>query len=413
MFLVVIGIIAVVFIIDKLPVATVTMAGAIACGLLGLIKYPDVFSGLAGTAAVLLMSMMIVGSSLFYTGLAERLSLAFLKITGTTEAGVIVAVMSLAALFSSICNNVGVVVTLMPIVLDMCKKTKISPSKLMFPLAFGAAVGGAITLVGTASSVTCNGILEKTMNKSLGFLDFAYVGIPLTVLSTIYMGTLGRKLLPDYDINLDDIPEVDRSNVSTKKMWISGIILIIVVLAMAFSPKGMPLYMISSIGALVLILTGCISEKQAFSSISWSTIAIAGGMIAVSGAVTKTGGGKLIADAVVNFLGTGASPYLITGVLLFVVTVMTQFLSNVSTAALMTPIALFIAQGIGANPVSMAMVVALGANASYLTPVGNQAFTVVCEPGHYKFMDYVKIGMPVCIINFIISLVIVPLVWPF
>lgn len=411
--LVIIGIVAVVFIIDRLPVAVVTMAGAIACGLLGLIKFPDVFSGLAGTAAVLLMSMMIVGSSLFYTGLAEEISKYFLKITGTTETGIILSVMLLSALFSSICNNVGVVVTLLPIVLNMCKTRKISPSRLLLPLAFGSAVGGAMTLVGTASSVTCNGILEKTINQSLGFLDFAYVGVPLTIFAIIYMITLGKKLLPNYDIDFDEIKDVDRSSVSVKKMWISGIILICVVLAMALKPKGMPLYMISSIGALILILTGCISEKQAYSSISWSTIAIAGGMIAISGAVTKTGGGKIIADYVVNLLGRDASPYMITAVLLLVVTIMTQFLSNVSTAALMTPIAIFIAEGIGVNPVSMAMVVALGANASYMTPVGNQAFTVVYEPGHYKFMDYVKIGLPVVIINFIIAVVIVPIVWPF
>lgn len=196
-------------------------------------------------------------------------------------------------------------------------------------------------------------------------------------------------------------------------MIISGIVLICVVLGMAFNPGGIPLYMISSIGALVVILTGCITEKQAYASISWPVIVIAGGMIAVSNAVSKSGGGDMIANFVVEVLGKNSSPYLITAVLLLVVTVMTQFLSNVSTAALMTPIAVFIAQGIGVNPVTMAMIVAIGANASFMTPVGTQSLTTICDPGHYKFRDYVKVGTPVVLINFLIGLVLIPLIWPF
>lgn len=145
--LVIILIIAVVFLTDRLPVAVVTMAGAIICGVLGLIDYPSVFSGLAGTTSILLMSMMIVGSSLFHTGLADRISRAFLKVTGTTETGIMLSVMVLSALMSSICNNVGVVVTLMPIVMGICKRSKLSPSRLLMPLGYGSAVGGAITLV--------------------------------------------------------------------------------------------------------------------------------------------------------------------------------------------------------------------------------------------------------------------------
>ena len=411
--LIIILIIAVVFLTDRLPVAVVTMAGAIICGVLGLIDYPSVFSGLAGTTSILLMSMMIVGSSLFHTGLADRISRAFLKVTGTTETGIMLSVMVLSALMSSICNNVGVVVTLMPIVMGICKRSKLSPSRLLMPLGYGSAVGGAITLVGTASSVTCNGVLEGLGLPSLGFLDFAWVGIPLTVLTILYMLTLGKKLIPNYEINLDEIQEAGETEADRGKMIISGIVLICVVLGMAFNPGGIPLYMISSIGALVVILTGCITEKQAYASISWPVIVRAGGMIAVSNAVSKSGGGDMIANFVVEVLGKNSSPYLITAVLLLVVTVMTQFLSNVSTAALMTPIAVFIAQGIGVNPVTMAMIVAIGANASFMTPVGTQSLTTICDPGHYKFRDYVKVGTPVVLINFLIGLVLIPLIWPF
>ena len=87
--LVVLCVLAVVLIWDKFPIAMVAMTGALVCGLLGLIKYPDIFIGFGGTSTMLLISMMIVGSSLFHTGLATKISFMFLKFTGKSENGLI------------------------------------------------------------------------------------------------------------------------------------------------------------------------------------------------------------------------------------------------------------------------------------------------------------------------------------
>ena len=170
MSLILMVILGVILLSNKLPVATVSMAGALVCGMLGFIKFPAVFSGLAGTAAVLLMSMMVIGGSLFHSGLAEKMSNAFLKVTGTTERGMIISIMSLSALLSAFCNNVGVVATLYPIVMDMCKRTRTSPSRLLMPLGYGSAVGGIITLVGTSTSVITSTALEATHGKSSPYL---------------------------------------------------------------------------------------------------------------------------------------------------------------------------------------------------------------------------------------------------
>lgn len=409
--LVVLCVLAVVLVWDKFPIAMVAMTGALVCGLLGLIKYPDIFIGFGGTSTMLLISMMIVGSSLFHTGLATKISFMFLKFTGKSENGLIITVMTLGALLSSICNNIGVVMTLMPIVLSMCKTSKISPSRLLMPMSYGAAVGAILTLVGTVTSVIASGVLNQMTGKTLGFLELAWVGVPLTILSIVYMVTIGKKLLPDYDIDMSEIEVVDEKDVNVPKMWISGIVLIAVVIGMAFAPKSFPLYMISSIGALVLILTGCISEKQAYNSISWTTVVICGAMLAISGAVSKTGGAKLIADLVVNIVGNNANPYVITAVFFLVVMVLTQFLSNISTMALMAPIAISIAQSVNVSPLAMAVVVAVGVNAAFLTPVGTQSLTVIAAPGHYKFKDFFKVGLPIAIINFVLVMIIVPLVW--
>jgi anion transporter len=413
--LIIVALLAIAYALDKLPAAVVAITAAILCASLKMIPYAGAFASLAGTAAVLLMSMMIVGGALFHTGLAARIARAFLKLTGTSERGVMVAIMLVAALLSSVLNNVGVVVTLMPIVLKMCQDAKISPSRGLMPLAYGAGVGGAITLVGTASTVTANGLLEAAKIPSINFIELAWIGIPLTVLSIVYMAVWGRKLIPDTGSSFEGLAVYNEKDDSQKsgKQVICGIIFVIILICMAWQPFKLPLYFISSVGALILVLTGCISEKEAYATIDWPTIVICGAMIAVGNAVTATGGGKLIANWVVSVLGSDASPYLITAVLVIVVTVMTQFLSNVSTATLMTPIAIAIASGIGCNAKTLGIIVALAANGSFLTPVGAQAFTVVYEPGKFKFADFTKVGLPIVLINTILAIVLVPIIWPF
>lgn len=413
--LVLVAVLAVAYAVDKVPAAVVAITAAMVCAMLHMIKFAGAFSGLAGSAAVLLMSMMIVGGALFHTGLAARIATAFLKLTGTTETGIMVAVMAVAALLSSVLNNVGVVVTLMPIVLKMCKDANVPISRGLMPLSYGAAVGGIITLIGAASTVTANGLLEASGVESVNFLELGFIGVPLTILGIIYMATIGKKLIPVTPASFEGLDIYDESKVNNDntKQIICSIVFAILLICMAKPPFGFPLYFISSLGALVLVLTGCISEKDAYKSIDWPTIVICGAMIAVGNAVSNTGGSKLIANWVVSTLGAHPSPYFVTALVLLVVTIMTQFLSNVSTATLMTPIAIAIASGIGVNPKTVGIVVIIAANASFLTPVGAQAFTVIYPIGKYKFLDFFKVGLPLAIINTILAIALVPMIWPF
>ena len=414
--LILVLLLAIAYAVDKIPAAVTAITAAIICACLKYIPYAGAFSDLAGTAAVLLMSMMIIGGAMFRTGLASTIARWFLKLTGTSERGIMLAAMVIGALLSSVLNNVGVVVTLMPIVLKMCKDAKVSPSRGLMPLAYGAAVGGIITLVGAASTVTGNGIIEAAGVEPINFIELAWIGIPLTVLSVLYIFFFGQKVIPDYGFDftgLDIYSEEDSANANNTKQIICAVIFLIVIICMAKQPFGLPLYFISSIGALILVLTGCLTEKEAYASIDWPTIVICGAMVAVGNAVTKTGGSELIGNWVVNVLGENASPYLITAVILFVVTIATQFLSNVSTTTLMTPIAMAIASGIGCNAKTLGIIVVIAANASLLTPVGAQAFTVIYGPGKYKFLDFLKVGLPMVIINTILAIFLVPMIWAF
>ena len=183
---------------------------------------------------------------------------------------------------------------------------------------------------------------------------------------------------------------------------------------MIFEDKiGISLCISGGIGALLLILTGVISEKDALKSIDLKTIFLFGGTLSLASALQITGAGEMIANKVIGALGENPSPYVLTLVVFLLCCIMTNFMSNTATTALMVPICFSIAQGMGADPRAVLMACVIGGSCAYATPIGMPANTMVVGAGGYKFMDYVKSGFPLIIIATVVSMIILPIAFPF
>ena len=168
----------------------------------------------------------------------------------------------------------------------------------------------------------------------------------------------GYKLLPECDpkeeVTFDTKKDFDQ--VPKWKQWMSLIILVLTLLAMIFEERiGIDLCISGGIGALLLILSGVISERDALKSIDLKTIFLFGGTLSLAAALQKTGAGEMIAEKVIGALGADPSPYLLTLVVFLLCCVMTNFMSNTATTALLVPICLSIAQRIGADPRAVLM----------------------------------------------------------
>ena len=252
--------------------------------------------------------------------------------------------------------------------------------------------------------------------KAFGFFEYAIVGVPILVAGILFYATIGYKLLPDHEVKDDGAfdTEMDFSSVPKWKQWLSLIILIGTLLTMIFEEViGIKLCISGAVGALLLILTGVISEKDALKSIDLKTIFLFGGTLSLASALQQTGAGEMIADKVVGMLGDNPSPYLLTLVVFLLCCVMTNFMSNTATTALMVPICLSIANGMGADPRAVLMACVIGGSCAYATPIGMPANTMVVGAGGYKFMDYVKAGFPLIIIATVVSMIILPIAFPF
>ena len=420
----VLAVAAFLFVTELIPLAVTAMAACTALGILGVLPSKQVYAGLSNSTVVLFGGMFVIGAAMFKTGLAEAVGLWVVNKAGTKEVPLMGAIMIVTIALSAVSSNTGTVACLMPVIIGIANAANIPASKELMPLAVAANVGGTITMIGTPPNVIVTGALSAAGLPSFGFFEFALIGVPLSVIVLAYMLTIGRKTIPVKNAGAMDEEAVkaakeeagasdDAAPKSKTKMWISGLILLGVVAAMALNLKTVPLQTAAVTGAILCVITGCLKEKEAYAGIDWVTIFLFAGMLSVATAMDKTGAGKLIADTVVGMMGENPNPIVLCAVLYLISNVLTQFMSNTASAALLAPIGISIAQSIGADPKPVLMSIGIAASMAFATPMATPPNTLVLGPGGFSFNDYVKVGVPLCIITFIASVIIIPIFWPF
>jgi di/tricarboxylate transporter len=164
-------------------------------------------------------------------------------------------------------------------------------------------------------------------------------------------------------------------------------------------------------GCLLMGLFRCVDLASAYRAISWKTIVLIVGMLPFSLALPRTGGVDLAADALLALAGE-AAPRVALALLFVVTAVIGLFISNTATAILMAPVALAVAADMGASPYPFAMIVALAASTAFMTPISSPVNTLVLGPGGYAFGDFVRIGVPFSLLVLVVSVLLVPIVFP-
>lgn len=413
--LVVLGIAAVLFITEIIPLAVTSMCIPIALTVTGVVSPSSAFSGLSNSNVILFAGMFVVGGALFETGVAKLIGDFVVKISRGSESVMMLGVMIFTATLSSVLSNTGTVAVMLPVCIGIADAGGFARGRLLLPLAMMASLGGMISLVGTPPNNTVTMVLGDAGYRTFGFFEFAWIGIPLTIAGIIYLMTIGKKLLPKTTGKVDD-SHVHNVGLAQKKQpkskqIISTAILLVCVVIMA--TEIMPLHVAAVAGAMLAVITGCISEKEAYNAIDWTTIFLFAGTLSLATALDQTGAGKMVANAVIGLVGESTSPYVLMTACFILSAGLTQFMSNTASCALLAPIGLHIAAGMGASPHAILMTIGIAASAAFATPIATPPNTLVLGPGGLKFMDYVKIGLPLLLITYIGCLLIIPRVWPF
>jgi di/tricarboxylate transporter len=168
----------------------------LALGLSGILTPQEAFSGFSRSAVIIMMSAFVLAEGLRRSGLTERIGLSIIKLFGAGERRLIFGIMTAAASLSLFMNNIAAASLLFPSLSGMARRSKISPSKLLMPLAFGTILGGMATLL-TTTNIVVSGLLRDVSLPGFTLTEFAPIGIPLSLVGIFFMVFWGRKLLPE------------------------------------------------------------------------------------------------------------------------------------------------------------------------------------------------------------------------
>lgn len=404
----------VMFMWEKIPLGLTSMIVCVGLVVTGVLEWQTAFAGFIDSNVILFVAMFIVGGALFETGMANKIG-GIVTHFAKTERQLIVAIMVIVGVMSGFLSNTGTAAILIPVVIGIAAKSGYSRSRLLMPLVFAAAMGGNLTLIGAPGNMIAQSGMEG-IGLKFGFFDYAKVGVPILIVGIIYFAFIGYKFLPNKEGSDEGIfdESKDFSHVPKWKQCLSLVILLLTLVGMIFEEQlGIKLCVIGCIGALALMVTGVISEKDALASIDLKTIFLFGGTLSLAAALEQTGAGELIAEKVIGMLGDNPSPYILTFVIFMLCCVMTNFMSNTATTALMVPIGISIAQGMGADPSAVLMACVIGGSCAYATPIGMPANTMVVTAGGYTFKDYAKAGVPMILVATVVSMILLPIFYPF
>lgn len=188
----------VLFTTDRLRVDVVALLVLASLVLTGLLTPAEAFSGFASPAVVTVWAVFIISGGLFYSGVADRLARAMLRLAGTSALRLLIVLMITVGVMSAFMNNIGAVAILLPAVVALSRQLHIAPSRLLMPLAFAALLGGNMTLIGTPPNILASAILQEYGGvEPFAFFDFLPMGLIVLVAGILYMVLIGRHLLPE------------------------------------------------------------------------------------------------------------------------------------------------------------------------------------------------------------------------
>lgn len=406
---------AILLLTEIIPPAASALICTLALVLTGILKPSVAFAQFANTNIVLFAAMFVLGHAFFACGLVEDMGQLIRKYSDS-EKKLVFVILIVGGVLSAFLSNTSTSAIFLPLIIGIAAATGFSRSKLLYTMIIAVGMGGCTTFLGGPGWLFTKAQIEQAHpGLTVSMFELAKIGVPLYLVSVVYMMLIGYKLTPDRE-PLEEVA-VETKKRQERPAWQKRLVIAdmaLTILAMIFADQiHINACVSATIGALVLVITRVISENEAFQAISWKTLFLFGGVLPLSTALTETGAGEMIANVILKGMGNTTNPYIITGACMLIPCVLSQFLSNATTMAVFTPLGVSVATAIGADPTAVIMAISVGACLAIATPIGQPGNAMIYGPSGLKFIDYAKPGVPLLIIMYIVSVALIPNIWPF
>lgn len=398
--LIILAITILLFVTEKIPTCLTAMLSAIAMGFTGIISWSDVFAGMSNSIVIFLIGVGILGASYFSTGLADRIGYALLTHgKKLTEKRLILLLFIIGAVTSAVFNGTMIVAVLFPIIDAIARNSngKVTRKQLYMPTAVATVFGSNLTIIGSTSMMLAVSLLaDSSFGHQMGFFEPFLIGLPATFASFLIYATFGCRM-QDRIFSYDDLPptaeavQMDSSDAQrlTVHQWISVLTTVAcigsIILGLNYGVAGI-------LAAVVLILTGCIDLGKALRSVSWEIIFLVVGSLGLANGLQASGAGQVIAEETLKIFSFAAhSPAGLCVVVLFLATLLSNFMSNGAAVSIVVPIAISLAASLNTSAIPFVLAAAVGANISVATPICVTQITMSCTAG-YNFRNLIRMG---------------------
>lgn len=420
--LIIIGVALVLYITEVFSVATTSILAILAMVVFDVIPFSAAFGGFANDMVFLIVGMVIVGNTLFETGVAQILGKGIIRISQGNEKLFVVILILVATIPAAFLSNTAAAAMMLPVAASAvaASKGKFTKKNTFMVIGIAAVTSGGLTAVGSTPQLIARDRLVEAGIEPFSFFQLAWAGAPVIILLLVYYLTIGRMILkktarPEDEAELalptesEGIVEVERNPI---KIWITLGVLVFCItgfISGGFWALDLSLGTIAMIGATICIATKCIGQKRVFETMDWTTVVVIGASLGLSAGLDESGAGAMVAQGMVGFLGENVSPWLLTAGLALIAVILGNFMSSTATAALLIPISMSVAIEMGIDVKSVVMAVVIACNISYATPVSTPPMTMTLSAG-YKFVDYIKFGGLFNLLAYALVVLLFPLI---
>lgn len=415
------GILVVVIILfatEVLKPAVTALLSSLAMVLVGINEPSDMTAGFSNTVVLFCFGLAVVGAALSETGCLAYLGKKLIPLCRFSERTVLVILLAVAAVASMFLSNTSVVIIFMSIADIIIKGSNGKYKRRNFYMGIGVAsvVGGACTLIGSTTQLGINAVLPEFGAEQMGMWDLFGPGIPVVILMLLWYYFVGYRIQektfdfpePEETESLKDLENFDNANPHSIKMWIP---LVVLVLCISLTIAGWNIAVCGLMGALLVCIFRCISVKRMWQTTDWNTLAIIAGSVGFATGIDNSGAGEWVAARCIDLIGNSAPPILYLAIFVALAAVMTNVMQNISTALILTPIAINIANLLGFNPMALIIGVVWGASMPYSTPIGANVMTMTMQAG-YRFKDYTRVNIGFNILAVVVIVIATPIFYP-
>lgn len=409
------------YIVNKIPLWVTAMISMAALVVTGCLDGNAALSGLSNTNTMLMASMFIVASGLRKTSFVDKLCNSIMTLTKGSFQTAYLGYMLIAVLLAQLVPSPMVVFAIVsPLLAELCEKMGKSVSKVMFPLV--VVIIGTTGILPLASAVQdaaqYNGFMETYQMTQYTFtaMDFTIARWPMLLVFPLWALFVAPKFVPE----TPTLPVAGSQSKGQNGKKLSGfsdtagtVIFFVTIVALVFSNTiHQPAWLIAMAGAVLMVLCGTLDTREAMSSIPLDSVLLFVGALAMGTALSNTGAGNVVGDAIAGILGGTHNSYLIGAVFFLVPFVITQFMLNRAVSQIFIPLCILTCQALGADPMGPMILVTAGCLTAYITPMATPAIPMAMAAGGYDLKDLLKggwlISLAVSVIYIIYTMTVMP-----